>query len=348
MLKHPCGTRKNKDAKKDELLSLTKEDLKIKLTKIRKNMGMSVTNIPKLNRSQLCVAVSPIFTINVKNTMPYDGSNSCFIDSALVALFHFYNIWATKHIWSCNMNNIHRPFPIVQVLAKRIKVSLENMMFPNDLEEKKVTKKQRIADKGELRKLFTEFDEEYQNAYGTNIGGDVEWESSMNDPIEVLNLFYRVFQIPDDIKIQYGRAKPIKGTIMSPVIYAHDLKNMGDDIKLWDHIPSNDEYKILGASILYVNIQRNYNQEYKIRSKVEPPEYIKLGGKMLKLMSIIIHKGGVNGGHYKCVIRHNEANTNMWLHFDDMSPKLNFAGHTLREALTADVLSNLVGLVYSI
>ena len=371
---HPCGQRK-RGKEHNTLISRTIEELRSELQSTQRKRRAPVFGVQKMKRRHLCVAVSPIISSNLLNTLPYD-QNSCYLDTILVSLFHFYSTWATKHIWLCNIKNIHRTIKgnrdgnKLRLIAQDIHDALECILFPINLKNNNsailnnaTLNNEHFDQKRKLRKLFADFDKEYMRAYGINWHGDdiIQWQDAQNDPCDLIDLLYRVFDIPADvpIKITFNGSSNL-ATIHSTIITLEHLKKAKNDnvaLDIADHVPTTDAFTIKRANMIYVKVMRidrlfnkdnpdNYTDN-KVSTKIRLHDVLKIGRTKLRLMSIVIHKGDAYGGHYTCFVRQH-ATLGGWLYFDDMVSSVRLIAKNIIELLEMPgVMENIVGCVFA-
>lgn len=310
-------------------------DLKIEI----KHLKNDVKNIQTLNRQALC---SLLLSLGYEMKMPnnvfgyihYDGSNSCFVDTALMALLHLPNCkWVNKHILS--KNPPHSLHPQLQNIALHIREEIIYLF--NIVHKRKKMSTTRSPKKCSiLRSLFSRFDKQYGIAYPTHHMERIEWTRTQQEPTDVFNILMRIFDIPDDVQyhlVSKTTKRKEKRPFNSPTVDIESLRK-NRTVHLQDVIPVNKESfpldngeiysktsTIVKAHFLQVNVNRNYLDERKITTPVIPIEQVEIGltkKKILDCTSIIIHHGNSpTGGHYTCMLKLFKHDA--WYHYDDMS-----------------------------
>ena len=116
-----------------------------------------------------------------------------------------------------------------------------------------------------------------------------------------------------------------------------------DSLLVGLEIKSIEEFIKDKDNFAVINIERA-SQEGKNTSEIEIPDTVMNGkGKKFKLMSMIIHHGNLNGGHYTTVKRDKN---NRWWHLDDNSVKLQ-EGDSCYLSTASYARKNAVTLYYS-
>jgi len=253
--------------------------------------------------------------INISNE-----HNSCFIDSLLVALFHFKN----RVIY----NMFFRIDKLEHKYALRIQDELYNIYKyinkGDDIENKKCNM---------IRKYLEKYYRELVKINENNkifFNNRDNWLTHQIDVFELITYFDKIFNFKINVRIREGDNKYKKNMIqeisssyligkskldISTLIpyrldrYDFDSNNYyknsnGKLIKYYEK-----EYDILKTNgVLIIEIYRNVGAETKLATKIVYPNTIKILGdkKELKLRSIIIHKGDtVNSGHYTALLKRN-------------------------------------------
>jgi ubiquitin C-terminal hydrolase len=80
---------------------------------------------------------------------------------------------------------------------------------------------------------------------------------------------------------------------------------------------------IVQAPYLIFNLQRN-NPELSnpIKTKIIPSRSFIVGGKKLVLSAIVVHEGGISGGHYTAYLKIEKK----WYHYNDFGPNIRLIG----------------------
>ena len=253
--------------------------------------------------------------INISNE-----HNSCFIDSLLVALFHFKNRVIYNMFFRINKLE-HR-------YAQRIQGELYNIYEyinkSKDIENKKCNM---------IRKYLEKYYRELVKINENNrifFNNRDNWLTQQIDVFELITYFDKIFNFKINVRIRDGDNKYKKNMIqeisssylmgkskldISTLIpyrldrYDFDSNNYyknskGKLIKYYEK-----EYNILKTNgVLIIEIYRNIGDETKLATKIVYPNTIKISGdkKELKLRSIILHKGEtVESGHYTALLKRN-------------------------------------------
>lgn len=180
-----CGKKQNPNIHGLSGLSV-KELKKVKL------LYPYITNIHKYKRAELC-------NLLAKNCESLGGlinkSNSCYLDSILIALFHNINPYIYDEILK---KPVHFNNDELQNIAREIQKLLRTVY--NSISK---------GVKGfcvRLRNSFEKFDKIYSKVYNVRLE-DIDWKSEQLEPKDVINILIKIFKIPDDCyyKIQtYG------------------------------------------------------------------------------------------------------------------------------------------------
>lgn len=271
-------------------------------------------------------------------------SNSCYIDSLLVALAHV-------------------PNPIVDILLESLprysgknKLTLEKHALAIKAEMKAIVKNIQSGEKNacsNLRSLFMKFDKQYMKQIDEN-QEEIDWIKDQQEPLDVLRLLDRALTLKNNTKVRISDNEPQEVSFFSPTITVVDDT---DDIYVKDQIPLyqdkivNDkgvERKVrteyLESTGMFIVVNRFYS-EYNVKAGEYINKKKKFGAviptesvKGLKLVSIVVHHGtSIEHGHYTCYVKHDED----WYHFDDMK------GNYVKVAnIPKTVYKNSVGYVY--
>lgn len=358
-----CGKRKKPTAPSNSLLSMSVDDMRKKLKGAKK--------LSTLKRRQLC---DLLIQMGYKPKTPspssklamgyikYDGSNSCYVDTMLTALLHRPNVkWVVTNI----LKKVppHANHPKLQAIALEIQSAIVLLY-------KTIHKGNTIANCSRLRSLFRDFDKEYSATHSFKIP-HIEWTHSQQEPTDVANILMRIFGIKEDVKMKMT-SKTTKRTELryfnSPLIDIGELK-MHRKIYMKSYVPIfTDSFinekdgkpytkvtRVVKASLLQVNVSRNFLNEEKVTTPVIPEEEFKVCSaasvedckKILKCVSILIHHGSSpKGGHYTCMIKSHKDDK--WYHYDDMNSKYVLIGgfDTMLRWRKGYVTRNLVSCVY--
>lgn len=335
MDRYPCGKRQQKNDT-TSFKAFSVQHLKDTLIERRTRKSRTVKRIAKLSRMELCWALNPR-PIQLR----YDGANSCFFDTAIVSFFHTYTPWICQHVWNADLERLYGTQEEDYQLAVRVRSLLKRIVLEGDLH---------VA--SEIRRCFKEFDQVTEYT-----GNEVEWLREQNDPADFIQAMYRIFKIPEDVhltNVTGTNRNVFKGEIASQIVEAFELyqyqhKNKQRPYRLKPLTTST--LKVEKADMLYVNLQRNYNNEEKLTTRVIPPDVIlpKRNKNPLRLVSIVLHSGNVHGGHYTCYIKAGRDET--WRYYDDMGMGLkptNTRSLKTLLSLKPDILTKAVGYVYTV
>lgn len=347
-----CGKRKSKD-----------QDIKTKSATLRKLHSMGVSDmrnlikkelpdlkgIQKRTRSELCNLIYKhgLLSTHQMGFISYDGVNSCYIDSFMTSFLMQRNKWIRDNILNAEIK--HTNHPNVQKIALTIQFELKRLRKFILKGDATITENSSCT---QLRRMFRDFEIAYKKAYKTNYMS-VDWTREQNDPSDVIDVLNRVFSIPDNV--QTNRYSLAYNGIR---IFVGDKGNT-DTVHIKQYIPVTKEiisdtrqeliteYK--KADILYVAIDRNYNNERKSNAIVKPLMEIRLkdNDKTLKLKAMLIHIGtSVSFGHYIALLCINKK----WILYDDMSDgykTLNKNTQEVFEHNNGSYLKNVVGFIYA-
>lgn len=276
-------------------------------------------------------------------------NNSCHLDSIIVALLHGGNN-TIKDIFLkapiVNYKNI-----VLSELGKQIKKELQKIDSTLLSYKTAVTyEKQHCTN---LRILL----QKYQDEYHKNVSkiDRIDWIKSQSEPLDFLRFINIIFKIQNNLlinRVSWGgvggqkRMKKvdeiektinyidiididalIKGDVVLKEWYPKRVVNtIFNDDNLWR--PQDKVYKerreqtvLLHAPLLVVHVNRNLGDN-KLNSKVLPCPKIKMRDNTVYLRSIIIHDGGVVGGHYRCLYECS----GIWFIYDDTKSKVKVIG----------------------
>jgi hypothetical protein len=281
-------------------------------------------------------------------------NNSCYIDSLLVALFHFKN----RVIYNMFFKN-----KLEHKYASRIQEELyyiyKYINNNDDIENKQCNMIRKYLEKyyRELVKI-----NENKKIFFNNRDN---WITKQIDVFELITYLDKIFDFKNNVHVRDGNNKykrnmiyevssiylmgkrkfDISSIIPNRVdIYDFDKKNYFKNSKgkLVTHYEK--EYNILKTNgVLLVEIYRNIGHDNKLTTKIIYPNTIKIEGdkKELKLRSIILHKGDtVESGHYTALLKRNGKT----YEYDDINEvKLN----EITAEYEKKMRKNIVCLVYS-
>jgi hypothetical protein len=332
-----CGKKRIKKPKPDTYQNLSVIDM-------RKQLKGLVKNVYKLNRQDLCQELYKQEQVSQKNYklipkreresiselgfLNYDGSNSCYIDTSIMSLFH-------------TPNNILKEL-----------IVLYNDLHKNSNKNAKCSR---------LRSLFSSFDNQYKKR---NKGMDnIDWINSQQEPRDVINMLLKIFDIKRTIKVRVTTKSlvRIEDRWFNDPIINFDVLMSKRIIYLKNYFPitteiytleNNERFKkineIMDANFLFININRNFMNETKVITPVIPEEYLTLSNKkQLLCTSILIHHGSTTySGHYTCAFRYFKDGK--WWYFDDMMNKYKLIGSfsDVLEWNNGYIKKNMVSIVY--
>lgn len=310
-------------------------------------------------------------------------ANSCYLDSVIIALFHFAEnpLWQLIQGASFHFDNL--PNEIDHEGTKR--AALFHKTF------KDVVKTVRGGDVKycvNLRKAMKLYDKYYSKH---NHIEALEWRHSQLEPSDFINFLYRVYDLPNTLSFKkevFGSNCTTKripsadkklvsseqgNTTFSDILIdaqnlmassVYDLKTaiprstqvtiFEDSDNAWTasdgakYIKRIEKRTLLSGDLLFVHISRIFGDD-KQTTPVTFPERIKLkdNSRNLYLRSIIVHHGGADGGHYTCFIKCKSS----WLHYDDLAFDGNMkrigSFDKLQRYKKAMVLKNCTNLVYA-
>ena len=323
---------------------------RLPVTKLRKHLSEQTSvSMRGLTRSHLCKVLDIQRRLDEQYPpLAYNGRNSCYLDSAMVALFHRKSKYLSRHI------------------VNAINVSPEIITAHNDI-KRVIDKVQRIFlnKKVEAPMTCENIRKHFAGPYFQDISEQlgVEWLSSQDDPVHVLKVLEFMYDIPKSVIYNetsrtVKRPRSIKGEIDSWMIYPDQIADRKKFSELFPSRTDDDTGSktwLKSAKVMYVTLirvrhvmKRGQVVEEKLYDPLVPDEYIQISDKhrRLELVSILIHSGDAHGGHYTALLKLKEG---LWVYYDDMAHKVQFAGSSLAQALRFDsgfAKKNSTGLVY--
>ena len=360
MKQSSCGKKQKPQMK--GLQGMSVQELKIKI----KLLYPYLTNVNTMKRQELCDLLS-------KDCPRLGGlvnkTNSCYLDSVLIGLFHTINPYIKKLLFDKKLNYDDNE---LQENAIKIQKMLRGVYSA-------ISK----GNKGAcslLRQSMQKFDKRYSRI----VAGveHLDWKTSQLEPGDVIKMLIRVFDIPDDCeyilknytlinkkKVLVNEEK-YKATFADPNItpdMLYEKKHLDlrkfipeevskvefDDMNKWKPRPGVEyKHKITHktytkAPMLSVHISRVFG-DIKLKTPIIPPLTIKLkeNKQPLHLRSILVHHGdSPEYGHYICYIRCQKY----WYKYDDLGfEKLEFIGTNMKlfKMNNFYVLKNAVDLIY--
>ena len=275
-------------------------------------------------------------------------SNSCYLDSTLLALFHFPNN---------QFLSVLTDAPLILIDDKKGS-QLGTQLINALVQMYDVVSSGNVLYCTDLRQLIYQYDKYYRKEHTIE---KLKWKTEQLEPADVLMFFERLVDLPRHVQTQtevYATNKKSKivkredkilvrssksTTSSSILIDAADLFGK-TTVSLKSYIPKYyidqtfdedapwkpseikkksflrriEKITYLSAPYLFVHISRLMD-DTKLKTFVNAPTKIKLKNnkKNLYLQSIIVHHGNGSGGHYTCFIKCK----NQWYHYDDLSFK---------------------------
>lgn len=316
---------------------------------------LKILNLPT-NR---CVNINGIIGKKIRNQnyniAIANERNSCYIDSLLVALFHFksrviYNTFFANKLVPRYASKIQKElYKIYRHINKNEELQTNNCYCIRKYLEKYYNE---IARDNSANKIF--------------FSNSDNWVTKQIDVFELLTFLDKIFNFKNKIKVKEGVNKYVKNMIVeissyylidnntldiSSVIpkkkdkYELDADNYyknskGRLVKYYEKI--YEIYKTNG--VLIIELYRNSGSE-KLNTSIIYPDTIRVkdDDKELKLRSIILHKGStIHSGHYTTIIKRDGKT----YEYDDMS-----GGTNKLKEINSDyerkMRKNIVAIIYS-
>ena len=302
---------------------------------------------------------------NNKNLNILNENNSCFLDSLLVAFFHFKN----KEIFNLFFNSEIKDFnnPKLKKMGNLIKKELFNIY--SFIHKSNHNENEEYIYCSLFRKLLQYYYDIYIQLFPKNkilYNSNDNWIRKQIDIFELLNYLSIIFDFKSKkmTKIIDGQNKVYSNFIIEIPVYEligkkklninelfpskteryqldEENKYRNSRGELISFYEKRREY-IKTSSFIYFQIYRNMGSEEKIRTSIEYPEEIKIkeNSKNLKIKSLIIHLGeSVNSGHYITIIKRR----NKWYMYNDMERGVKEISENRMKEYKKDV----VGMLYS-
>jgi hypothetical protein len=308
-----------KTMKREELCRLYAKHLSkvSKMSKVKKNKSTSPTPLP-----------SPLRLIR------YDGANSCYLDSTLMALLHTKAI--SRYLLTTKGTR-EITLPSAKAIYDALVTMSADIKNHDNRDGLKCT---------HIRRLFQRFDQEYKRANKVQYE-HIEWLRTQQEPRDVIDILIRALNMRPNVKTLHysevtevtevtkateGKGEREKRTAYfnAPYLDAGLLyENRRTGILLKDHLPKStmivpDGRRIVTeythARLLVVNIGRNWLDEEKLTTSVTPLASVTLKDtNVLSLVSVIIHNGrSPTSGHYTCMLNIKGK----WHYYDDLERDL--------------------------
>lgn len=228
--------------------------------------------------------------------------NSCYIDTVITALFHRPQLWLENMIMDESGDS-------------RIKKELKSLI--KNVQEISKNEVQAPKSCSQLRKLFANYDEEYNEEH------NLEWLKTQHDPVDVLHMLMHVFNFSDDMSLLYkGPSVKRASTIMSaftgysiPVSYVKKKASWKDVFPSIVDDESGTKTTFKDAPFAYIQVHRNWMDTEKVREPLKPALSIPVKKGQLHLHSIIVHLGSTpTSGHYVAFLKEPSGS---WMYYDD-------------------------------
>ncbi len=304
---------------------------------------------------------------NNNNFNILNENNSCFLDSLLVAFFHFKNKEIFNLFFNSEINDFNNPK--LKKMGNLIKKELFNIYSFIHKSNDNNNDKEDFMYCSLFRKLLQYYYDIYIQLFPKNkilYNSNDNWIRKQIDIFELLNYLSIIFNFKSKkmTKIIDGLNKVYSNFIIEIPVYEligkkklnlNDLfpskteryqldeenkyrNSKGDLVSFYE---KKKEY-IKTSSFIYFQIYRNMGSEEKVRTLLEYPEEIKIkeNSKNLKMKSLIIHLGeSVNSGHYITIIKRE----NKWYKYNDMERGLK----EISDKKLKEYQKDVVGILYS-
>lgn len=349
-----CGKRARTDAPKGHLSGMT-------VKQMIRELGSAI-DTGGLSREELCRLLRlKRWTRRTGVPLENDGENSCFLDSALVALFHRRSSWLDKYV--VKKKAVQPPFQTTHKALLRVVNKIRDAMEVDDSNanvnsnSNSNSNSSRGSDTCEsLRRMFRgrafrEFNE----------ANDIDWDGVQQDPIDVIHILEHMYGLPQALKVH----------IQGPSTKRHEKWSMSSwqipgfmlaekKTKEWTNVfpklhddGTKTTTTFLEAPFMYVQLHRYTSSDevghgaVKNTKPFAPTSMIATPKGLLTLVSIVIHIGSTpRAGHYTALLKTKEG---PWLYYNDLNQRMEVAGLYLKQALDYKNklgLTNGVGFVY--
>jgi len=304
------------------------------------------------------VKINKEIKINIKNE-----NNSCYLDSLLIALFHFrnaeiYNLFFKNKIENYENDKLNK----LGILIQKTLLEIYNYINSNSNENYYCTL---------IRTYFNKYYNILHKIKPKILILNNSKENFINnqlDTFELLSLLEVIFNLKTKnfIKINENN-RIINNSFIIPI--TADYLYEKDKLNIKEYIPINRDEYILDkknyfkteknelvnkynkiteylktTSFIFIKIYRNVGLEEKLTTKINFPDKIKFkeNSNYLYIRSLIIHYGkNVNYGHYISVIKKN----NEWYEYNDMIGVTKIKEKDYK--LWKKYKRNIVALIYS-
>jgi ubiquitin C-terminal hydrolase len=301
-----------------------------------------------LRKAELCKELDNDCTLLSGYT---NDNNSCYIDSFLVAMFHFDN----QYIYSNLLHEAPLQLPtshVAQAIHKELVSAYERLSVRKLPEAASTICKS-------LRNLLGRYDSIYKKA-GHKIE-HIDWKSEQQESNDVMQFLMRLYRFPDSDVVCQRRVWGIRGSVRSLITEEQYKTNVADfvvntdnldidtsfDLKRfikgaksiikfgrkqpWTPTGHTESYtqrlehiKVMSAPLLFIHIARikqkldshDNLRDVRVKTMISAPESIKLKDmrQHLYLRSIIVHQGSTSSGHYTACI----MCSGQWYYYDDI------------------------------
>jgi hypothetical protein len=283
----------------------------------------------------------------------YDGYNSCYIDSLMVALFNTKNDMIRKILLDAPLK-YYDNCPELLDYGNEIREELIKIYITISMQKKN----SQITKCTNFRLLM----QKYYDAYKTNINkkyDKIEWTRTQNDYSDILTFLTVIFDIPHILKYKindrieeryFVDLFPLDELLKTDKIYIKDFYPKYTKIMEYENSKNELKYhkdtiEYLSSKFLFILINRKILEE-KLETKIIPALKLKLKENPynLYLNSIIIHQGGNDGGHFICLYECK----GIWYEYNDLNVSNKYVIGTLEDIINNDYYTeNIVGLFYT-
>lgn len=339
-----CGRRKGSaDAANTMLASLDVKELK-QIIADDADPGV----LRGIRRSDLCRLIK--INTRLKKLAPplrYNGMNSCFIDTAFVALFHRRSRWLEKHVYNAS------PAPQFSPAHRAIRAVIDKVrrvFLQSSTREKSMTC---VSVRNQFRKpAFRDF----------NIANDFHWDGAQDEPLNIMKTLQFAYSLPEAVtlsnkQLSSGRRRRMQSVFYAWYIPVWDLEAGKAFDQVFPVLTNDDDgldTRFVKAPLLYMQLQRvkplyghTTTETRKLQNPFVPRDSIDSGtGRRLQLVSIIIHQGDSTSGHYTAILKLKHG---IWVHYDDLDSSVRLVGTSLKHAMAYRkglAKRNAVGFVY--
>ena len=283
----------------------------------------------------------------------YDGYNSCYIDSLMVALFNTKNDMIRKILLDAPLK-YYENCPELLDYGNEIREELIKIYITISMQKKN----SQITKCTNFRLLM----QKYYDAYKKNVNkkyDTIEWTRTQNDYSDILIFLTIIFDIPNILKYKindrieeryFVDLFPVDELLKTDKIYIKDFYPKYTKIMEYENSKNEVKYhkdniEYLSSKFLFILFNRKILSE-KLETKIIPTLKLTLKENPynLYLNSIIIHQGGNDGGHFICLYECK----GIWYEYNDLNVSNKYVIGTLEDIINNDYYTeNIVGLFYS-